>query len=135
VSIIEQQDGLVLVDSGGTIAHGRAITAYIRSITRRPVKAVLITHWHNDHPLGIAAIREAWPRVRVISTAATRTDLLGPTMTSVALAPSEHFETQLLNEAWQGVAQVRGLAAAPSTTPEQRARYERYVVSIMDFAR
>lgn len=135
VSVIEQSDGVVLVDSGGTIAHGRAIVAYVRSITRKPVKAVLITHWHNDHPLGIAAIREAWPRVRVISTAATRTDLLGPTMTSVALAPSEHFETQLLNEASQGVAQVRGLAAAPSTTPEQRARYERYVVSIMDFAR
>ncbi len=135
VSVIEQSDGMVLIDSGGTIAHGRAIVRYVRSITRKPVKAVLITHWHNDHPLGIAAIREAWPHVRVISTAATRTDLLGPTLTSVALAPSEHFETQLLNEAWQGVVQVRGLAAAPSTTPEQRARYERYIAGIMDYAR
>ncbi|MBV9884869.1 MAG: MBL fold metallo-hydrolase, partial [Sphingomonadaceae bacterium] len=52
VSIIEQSDGLVLVDSGGTIADGRRVVAYIRSFTRKPVKAILITHWHGDHPLG-----------------------------------------------------------------------------------
>jgi glyoxylase-like metal-dependent hydrolase (beta-lactamase superfamily II) len=70
VSIIEQRNGLVVIDSGATVAHGRALVAFIRSISRKPVKAVLITHWHNDHPLGISAIRDAWPRVRVISARA-----------------------------------------------------------------
>lgn len=134
VSIIEQSDGFVLVDSGATIAHGRAIVAYIRSISRKPVKAVLITHWHNDHPLGIAAIREAWPRVRIIATERTRAGLLGPAMTSVGLAPDDHFDTQIWNEASQGMAQVQGLAANPAITPQQRERYGRYIVNLRAFA-
>jgi hypothetical protein len=36
VTIIEQRDGLVLVDSGGTIADGRRVVAYIRSFTTKP---------------------------------------------------------------------------------------------------
>lgn len=134
VSIIEQSDGFVLVDSGGTIAHGRAITAFIRSTSRKPVKAVLITHWHNDHPLGIAAIRAAWPRVRIIATERTRAGLLGPAMTSVGLRPDDHFDTQIWNEASQGMAQVQGFAANPAITPEQRRRYERYISSLRAFA-
>ena len=62
VSIIEQSDGIVVIDSGATAADGRRIVAFVRSLTDKPVKAVVITHWHNDHPLGISAIRDAWPR-------------------------------------------------------------------------
>ena len=36
----------------------------------------------------IARFREAWPRVRIISTVATRTGLLGPSLTMVALHPT-----------------------------------------------
>lgn len=134
VTIVEQRRGMVVIDSGGTIAHGRAIVAYIRSITDKPVTAVLITHWHNDHPLGIAAIRAAWPRVRIISTPQTRDGLLGPARTSVGLRPSDFFDTEILNEASQSVSQVRPLQAA-ATTDEQRARYDRYIVNLQSFAR
>ena len=72
MTIVEQKDGLVVLDSGATIGHGRTLVAYIRSISPKPVKLVSISHWHNDHPLGVAAIREAWPKVRIVSTAATR---------------------------------------------------------------
>ena len=105
-SIIEQSDGLVLVDSGATIADGRRVVSYVRSFTDKPVKAILITHWHNDHPLGIAAIREAWPRVRIISTAATRDGLLGPARTSVGLRPDERFETMILNQGAEAIAHM-----------------------------
>jgi len=135
VSIIEQSDGLVLVDSGATIAHGRAVVAFIRSISRKPVKAVLITHWHNDHPLGIAAIRAVWPRVRIIATERTRAGLLGPAMTSVGLSPDDHFDTQIWNEASLSMAQVQGLAANPAATAEQSRRYERYILNLRAFAR
>jgi len=134
VSVIEQSDGFILIDSGGTIAHGRAIVAFIRSISRKPVKAVLVTHWHNDHPLGIAAIRATWPRVRVIATERTRAGLLGPAMTSVGLRPDDHFDTQIWNEAWQGIAQVQGFTANPAITPEQRRRYDRYIFNLRAFA-
>lgn len=134
VSVIEQSDGLVLIDSGGTIAHGRAVVAFVRSISRKPVKAVLITHWHNDHPLGIAAIRAAWPHVRIIATERTRAGLLGPALTSVGLRPDDHFDTQIWNEASQSLAQVQGLAANPATTPEQHQRIDRYIFNLRAFA-
>ncbi len=134
ISIIEQSDGLVVIDSGGTFAHGNAIVAYIRSISRKPVKALLFTHWHNDHPLGAAAIRAAWPRVRIISTPATRAGLLGPAATSVGVRPSDFFETEMWNQAYQSIIQVRALRAA-STDVAQQGRYDRYVENLREFAR
>src|SRR3712207_2276177 len=59
VTIVEQSDGVVLVDSGGTLADGRQVAAAVRALTSKPVKAVAITHWHNDHPLGVRGILES----------------------------------------------------------------------------
>ncbi|MGZ8345928.1 MAG: MBL fold metallo-hydrolase, partial [Allosphingosinicella sp.] len=67
VTVIEQSDGIVLVDSGLTAADGRRVVSFVRALTDKPVKAVLITHWHNDHPQGVSALREAWPRARIIA--------------------------------------------------------------------
>src|SRR5687767_6145815 len=50
VTVIEQADGMVVIDSGLTATDGRRIAGFVRSITDKPVKAVMITHWHNDHP-------------------------------------------------------------------------------------
>jgi glyoxylase-like metal-dependent hydrolase (beta-lactamase superfamily II) len=72
VVIVEQSDGVVLVDSGGSIPDGRDVVAAVARLTAKPVKAVAITHWHNDHPLGVPGILESFPHARIISTAATR---------------------------------------------------------------
>lgn len=69
VTVIEQADGLVLVDSGSSYGSGRRIVDLVRGISRKPVKAVIITHWHNDHPLGLAAIVEAWPGAEILASA------------------------------------------------------------------
>ena len=71
VVIIEQSDGVVLIDSGGSIADGRDVVAAVARLTKKPIKAVAITHWHNDHPLGIPAILDRFPKARIIATAAT----------------------------------------------------------------
>jgi glyoxylase-like metal-dependent hydrolase (beta-lactamase superfamily II) len=71
VEIIEQSDGVVLMDSGGTIADGREVVRAVRRLTQKPIKAVGISHWHNDHPLGIPGILESFPNARVIATPAT----------------------------------------------------------------
>src|SRR4029079_7969028 len=71
VEIIEQSDGVVLMDSGGTIADGRETVRPVRRLPPKPIKAVGITHWHNDHPLGIPGILESFPHARVIATPAT----------------------------------------------------------------
>src|SRR5688500_12979252 len=87
VVLIEQSDGLVVIDSGLAAGHGRAIVNYARMLTAKPIKAVAITHWHNDHPLGVSAIRDAFPNVRIIATPGTETGLLGAAATLVGFRP------------------------------------------------
>ncbi len=135
VAIIEQRDGMVVIDSGATVAHGRAIVTYIRSITRKPVKAVVITHWHNDHPLGVSALRDAWPRLRVIATPQTRAGLLGPASTSVGLAWDERYETFVLNQLAGTQARIRARRADPANSDEERARYDRMAREMENFGR
>jgi glyoxylase-like metal-dependent hydrolase (beta-lactamase superfamily II) len=125
VSIIEQSDGIVLIDSGATAADGRRIVAYVRSLTDKPVKAVVITHWHNDHPLGVSEIRAAWPDVRIISTGPTRAGLLGPASTSVGPRPDERFDTMILNQVSDSLSRIAALRSNPSNTDAQRERYDR----------
>ncbi len=68
VVIVEQSDGFVLFDSGGSIGDGREIVGAVRALGVKPIKAVVVSHWHNDHPLGVAGILEAFPDARVIAT-------------------------------------------------------------------
>ena len=75
VTVIEQSDGLVLVDAGGSPGSARRITAEIRRLSPKPVTAVIITHWHGDHPQGLSEILKAWPKARTVATRATRTHL------------------------------------------------------------
>ena len=74
--VIEQSDGLVLVDAGKTRGAGKRIVALIRSISPKPVKAVIITHWHQDHVMGLGPIVEAWPNARIIASVRTRDHIL-----------------------------------------------------------
>src|SRR5579884_383744 len=69
--LVEQHDGLVLIDSGKTRGAGKRIVALIRSVSSKPLKAVILTHWHQDHALGLGPVVEAWPRVEIVTTAAT----------------------------------------------------------------
>jgi glyoxylase-like metal-dependent hydrolase (beta-lactamase superfamily II) len=78
VEVIEQSNGVVLVDSGGSPDGAEQVIAFVRSLTDKPVTAIVITHWHGDHALGISRLLEEWPQARVISTAATRDMLASP---------------------------------------------------------
>ena len=92
VILIEQSDGFVVVDSGGNAANGRAIVRYARSLSEKPIKAVMITHWHGDHPQGVSAIRDAYPNVRIISTRGTEAGLLGPASYNIGYRPDARFD-------------------------------------------
>ena len=87
VVLIEQSDGFVVVDSGFNAANGRAVVRYAKSLANKPIKAVLITHWHGDHPQGVSAIRDAFPKVRIISTRGTEAGLRGPASYDIGYRP------------------------------------------------
>lgn len=121
VTIIEQSHGVVLVDSGATHGDGARVVAAVRRITSKPVTAVIITHWHGDHPGGVSAIKEAWPNVEVIASEATRDDLrahLNPAPT----APDPAWEArrvETLTHAY--VDQLRPQAEDQTLSPEEHA--------------
>jgi len=74
--ILDAPDGLVVVDTGRHAAHTQAILDYAKS-AGRPIAAVVNTHWHLDHIGGNAAIRAAYPAVRVYASGALQDALTG----------------------------------------------------------
>jgi glyoxylase-like metal-dependent hydrolase (beta-lactamase superfamily II) len=84
VVVIEQTDGLVVVDAGGSPPSGEAVVGEIRKLSPKPVKALIYTHYHGDHNLGAGAFRAAWPHCVIVSTAQTKANMTGPPMAYVA---------------------------------------------------
>jgi glyoxylase-like metal-dependent hydrolase (beta-lactamase superfamily II) len=126
ITVIEQSDGVVVIDSGLTRADGRRAVDFIRSITRKPVSALVYTHWHNDHPQGGSEIRAAWPGVRIISTAATARMLRSATMMRyVNLRPDEEIETIFLNQAAGTLAMAQAQQRNPELDEATRSRWAR----------
>lgn len=135
VTIIEQRDGYVVIDTGGTAGHGRVIADYIRSLGPKPVKAIVFTHWHNDHPLGASEIVRRWPRARIIATRATERALLSPALQGVGRAPADKWDVYIQNQVSASLVTIARRRADPSMTDQQRARYDRMARELQDFAR
>ena len=123
VTIIEQEDGVVLIDSGGNIPDGRDIVHAVAALTSKPIKAVAITHWHNDHPLGLPGILESFPKARVISTPITRDLIRTETNTPLGKTDPE-VDAARLKRVENTLAELRKEAAAPEVTADMRAQYE-----------
>lgn len=132
VSIVEQRDGFVLVDSGLSAGNGRTITRYLRALSSKPVKAVIVTHWHNDHPQGVSEIRAAWPKVRIIATEETKNGMLGPELGElVGLEPGKIYETRVEERNAQQQETLNKLIADPATAEDRRERARK---AKLDFA-
>lgn len=61
--MIEGNDGLIIVDAMTSIQEGAAVLAEFRKISRKPVKAVIYTHYHPDHVMGAAAFVDGPVRI------------------------------------------------------------------------
>jgi glyoxylase-like metal-dependent hydrolase (beta-lactamase superfamily II) len=63
------RDGVVVIDALGTPALGEAMVAAIRRVTDKPIRKVIITHYHADHFYGLQAFKKAGAEVWAHQTA------------------------------------------------------------------
>ena len=56
-------DGVVVIDALGTPALGQALVNAIRKITDKPIRTVIVTHYHADHFYGLQAFKQAGAQV------------------------------------------------------------------------
>lgn len=62
-AFVVTNEGVVVIDALGTPALGRALLAAIRRVTAKPVKRVIVTHYHADHFYGLKAFKDAGAEV------------------------------------------------------------------------
>ena len=75
-AVILLDDGVMLVDSFSKPSAARALMEQIKSVTPKPVKYVVDTHFHWDHYYGNEVYLGAWPAgVEIISSEATRQNI------------------------------------------------------------
>ena len=54
VAFLVTKKGIVVVDAGGTPKEGERIVSIIRSVSDKPIKYLILTHFHGDHINGIS---------------------------------------------------------------------------------
>jgi glyoxylase-like metal-dependent hydrolase (beta-lactamase superfamily II) len=52
-------EGVVVIDALGTPALGQALVAAIASVTGKPIRRVILTHYHADHFYGLEPLKRA----------------------------------------------------------------------------
>jgi glyoxylase-like metal-dependent hydrolase (beta-lactamase superfamily II) len=88
VTIVINDEDVVLVDGAGLPAHAEHIVAAIRDLTDKPVSTILTTHWHGDHNLGYGVFRREYPDVRIVAHEKTRYSMANGVM-NYALGATE----------------------------------------------
>ncbi|MDA3953272.1 MAG: MBL fold metallo-hydrolase [Bacteroidales bacterium] len=54
VAFLVTRKGIVVVDAGSTPSNGQKICSIITSVSNKPIKFLILTHFHGDHINGIA---------------------------------------------------------------------------------
>lgn len=65
--ILDAPEGLIVVDTGRHPEHTQAILDFAHAV-KKPIRAIINTHWHLDHIGGNARIRREFPDVRIYAS-------------------------------------------------------------------
>ncbi len=72
--IVRDRD-VIVVDTDMRPSVTRAVIAELKKVTPKPVSHVINTHWHDDHYIGNAMYRAAYPGVKFVAHRSTPEDL------------------------------------------------------------
>jgi glyoxylase-like metal-dependent hydrolase (beta-lactamase superfamily II) len=70
--VITSDEGTLVFDTNGTPAASAAVLNQSRTLTDRPVRYIVNSHWHWDHWYGAETYINAFPSAQVIAHAQTR---------------------------------------------------------------
>ena len=59
VAFIVGEEAVAVIDSGGSRALGEGVVAAVRAVTDRPIRHLILTHFHPDHVFGATALADA----------------------------------------------------------------------------
>src|SRR3989441_94788 len=71
-AIIENDDGVMIVDTHSKPSAARVIVGKLRDITRKPVRYVINTHFHWDHWHGNEVYPATYPGAEIVTNQITR---------------------------------------------------------------
>ena len=74
--LFDAPKGLIVVDTGRSPMHAQAILDYAKQ-RKRPIAAIVNSHWHLDHTTGNADIRAIYPEAAVYASTAIEAALVG----------------------------------------------------------
>lgn len=74
--IVTDRD-VIVVDANVTPSTAREVIEAIRTVTTKPVRYVVNTHFHDDHVAGNQAFADAYPGVEFVAHPFTRDDMVG----------------------------------------------------------
>ena len=124
VTVIEQRDAVVLIDAGASHGSGERIVQQVRSITPKPVSAVVLTHWHGDHVMGLSAILAAWPGAAVIAHSSAAADIEKRLSALFPLSPSSAYELEHIKSLRAAYADIEKNQAAQAATDAERKGWQ-----------
>ncbi len=105
VTAIIGSDSVFIVDAGHFPSSARKMIAHLKSVTQKPVKHLLITHWHQDHVMGAIAFKKEWPNLEI---------LMHP-FTAKELAKEENgsrYSADSMKQLPPAIEQLRGILAS-----------------------
>lgn len=74
-AFIVLDDCVLVVDTHSKPSAARGLIEQIKTITDKPVRYVVTTHFHWDHSQGVSAYPNAWPGAEIVSSTATRDNI------------------------------------------------------------
>jgi len=77
VTIILNEQDVVVVEGSGTDRSAEQVIGYIRTLTENPVSVLINTHGHGDHTVGNSVYRREFPGLEIIARPETRDYLTG----------------------------------------------------------
>ena len=113
-AIIEDGDGVLIVDTHSKPSAARMIVEHVRTLTSKPVRYVINTHFHWDHWHGNEVYPAAYPNAEIITNQLTR-----EAMVRKGLKRIQDHVRQVPTE----IANLRGQLSA-ATGAAERARIE-----------